>query len=73
MTPAQWTEEARKLLKGRTIEDVQYYEDMDWGHNLCLELDDGTKAFVASDDEGNQAGALHLEIKDECKVLPRLL
>ncbi len=72
MTPAQWTEEARKLLMGRTIEDVQYYEDKDWGHNLCLELHDGTKVFVASDDEGNQAGALHLETKDGNIVLPRL-
>ena len=72
MTPAQWTEGARKLLKGRTIKDVEYREDPNWGTWLDLELDDGTKATVVSDDEGNEAGALHLETKHGNKVLPRI-
>ena len=73
MAPAQWTEEARKLLKGRTIKDAGYVEDAGWGFALRLVLDDEVEVYVSSDDEGNEAGALHFFTPSGSETtLPRL-
>ena len=65
-----WEEYATKHLKGRTIVDVRYLTDiemkgMGW-HNksIVLELSDGSLLFPSRDDEGNDAGALFGQSRD---------
>jgi len=65
-----WENYARKHLEGRTIVDVRYLTDqemkgMGW-HNksIVLELSDGSLLFPSSDDEGNDAGALFGQSRD---------
>lgn len=59
-----WTEKASAFLVGRTITSVRYMtqgecESQDWRFSaLVLELDNGALILPASDDEGNNAGAL---------------
>ena len=60
----QWEEIARDQLGGRKIVAVRYLTDaerdrMAWtSRALVIFLDNGTFFFPASDDEGNNAGAL---------------
>lgn len=59
-----WTERAKELLVGRTIVDVRYMtkdemNDNYWGSRpVVIKLDTGLEIYPASDDEGNDAGAL---------------
>ncbi len=73
----RWTEIASNQLKGRKIVDVRYLsrdemESLGW-HNRCIvmELDDGNLVFPSMDDEGNNAGALFTNSKED-NVLPVL-
>ena len=64
-----WYDSARKLLEGRTIENVWWQEwDEDYpeeGTGLVFSTDKGDVFFVGMDDEGNGPGALHTGMSDE--------
>ncbi len=61
-----WIDRARQLLAGRTITDVRWLTDAEakrrgWRATCpVLTLDDGTTLIPSSDDEGNQAGTIHV-------------
>jgi hypothetical protein len=76
-----WNGEARKLLVGFTITDVQYMDDEDWYANpvaLILKKPRMGKTpeeivvIPQSDDEGNNGGALFIDNKTTKKnnILP---
>lgn len=68
-----WSAEATRVLAGRTIVKAQYIPDPGWGTALELTLDNGTKVYPSSDDEGNDAGALQCaEPENQNTILPRL-
>lgn len=60
----KWTDDASKLLVGRTIVGVRYMtddecNDMDWySRPVVLILDNGLQIYPSRDDEGNDGGAL---------------
>lgn len=64
LTEELCTNQAQKLLKGRKIVNVRYLDDeemelMGWYKRpIVFQLDNGTLCFLASDDEGNDGGAL---------------
>jgi hypothetical protein len=59
-----WTDQAKKILEGRTIVQVRYLNDkememMGWSMRpICFELDNGEFCFLSRDDEGNDGGVL---------------
>lgn len=59
-----WTDHAEKTLVGHAIKGVRYLTReeaaaLGWfSRPLVIELDNGTLLFAASDDEGNDGGAL---------------
>ena len=63
-TIQHWNDEARKVLKGKTIVEARYLNDdememMGWYKRpLCFFLNDGTSCIVSTDDEGNDGGSL---------------
>ena len=64
MNRTHWVREAKKLLLDRKIVGVSYLTKQEieaggWTYSgVILTLDDGTKIYPSSDDEGNNAGAL---------------
>ena len=66
-TPPDWIADNMARLKGRQIVAVRYMSqkearEYDWLERApVLMLDDGTKLWPCSDDEGNNAGALAVE------------
>ena len=64
-----WYDSAKRLLEGRTIENVWWQEwDEDYpeeGTGLVFSTDKGDVFFVGMDDEGNGPGALHVGMSDE--------
>lgn len=60
----KWNAQARKLLLGKTIINVNYMtqenaDDMGWySRPIMFELSDGTICYISTDDEGNDGGAL---------------
>lgn len=54
----KWSADAAKTLVGRTIVAAAYVPDNNWGTALEVTLNDGSKFYPSSDDEGNEAGAL---------------
>ena len=63
----QWNKDGKDILVGRKIVDARYMTTEDakqagWGRHMCgslvITLDDGTKFFPSTDDEGNGPGAL---------------
>ena len=66
----KWTATAQKILVGRKIVQAKYCKDTNY---LFLVLDDGTQVTPMSDDEGNNAGALHIiDMADNFFILPTL-
>lgn len=65
-----WTDIASKMLLGRKIVAVRYMsqeeaDDMGWYQRpVVLQLDDGNIIYPSHDDEGNDAGALFTNDKD---------
>lgn len=59
-----WTNEAKKVLEGRTITSVRYLNDkemkmMGWYKRpVVFFLDNGTSCILSCDDEGNDGGVL---------------
>jgi len=84
MTPqlemiAKWNQTAKSLMLDRKIIDVEYASNQEMqdltiqGRPLIFTLDNGTSVIVMSDDEGNDAGALHMHTKQgKYEVLPSL-
>ena len=69
----RWSDEARKLLKGKRIIDAEYLPDAVGGTVLQLTLDDGTTVTPMADDEGNEAGALFIrDTHSRNQILPVL-
>ena len=74
---AYWTEVASKQLLGRKIVGVRYMTQTEmiecfWESRcVVLELDDGNLVFPSMDEEGNGAGALFTNNKNN-SVLPVL-
>lgn len=68
-TEQKWTNKAVTQLLGKKIVNVRYMfkaeqKIMGWDHKaLIIQLDDGSVWFPSSDDEGNDAGALHGQTK----------
>ena len=60
----QWTNQAKKVLQGKTITEVRYLNDkememMGWYKRpVCFFLNDGTSCMISCDDEGNDGGVL---------------
>ena len=60
----QWTDEAKKVLQGKTITEVRYLNDeememMGWYKRpVCFFLNDGKSCILSCDDEGNDGGVL---------------
>ena len=60
----QWTDEAKKVLQGKTITEVRYLNDeememMGWYKRpVCFVLNDGTSCILSCDDVGNDGGVL---------------
>lgn len=78
-TTKYWTDVATKLLKNRTIISVRYVTDEEitdsYFHKRGLQivLDNGTILYPMQDDEGNDFGAVHYQLKDGSNlVLPTL-
>jgi len=70
-----WQKKINKYLVGRTIVKIEYCvqqlsEDQGW-HNRPIQilLDNGTWLTPTSDDEGNNGGAIHTNIK-ELPIIP---
>ena len=72
-----WTDIAKKQLEGKKIVKVRYIseEEMEalgwYSRCVVMELDDGNLVFPSQDDEGNGAGALFTNDKQN-SVLPVL-
>lgn len=72
-----WTDIASKQFLGKKIVAVRYMsqeeaDEMGWDSRpVVLQLDDGNILFPSRDDEGNDAGALFTNDKDN-DVLPVL-
>ena len=70
-----WASKLSSLV-GRKITQVRYLDDDEaemcgWGRSpVSLTLDDGTMLWPASDDEGNDAGALNIQKGELTKTLP---
>lgn len=78
-TTKHWTDVATKLLKNRTIVSVRYVTDEEitdsyfYKRGLQIILDNGTILYPMQDDEGNDFGAVHYQLKDGSNlVLPTL-
>lgn len=78
-TTKHWTDVATKLLKNRTIISVRYVTDEEitdsyfYKRGLQIILDNGTILYPMQDDEGNDFGAVHYQLKDGSNlVLPTL-
>lgn len=78
-TTKYWTDVATKLLKNRTIISVRYVTDEEitdsyfYKRGLQIILDNGTILYPMQDDEGNDFGAVHYQLKDGSNlVLPTL-
>jgi hypothetical protein len=74
-----WTNVATKLLRGRTIVQVRYVTDEEIQdtyfakRGLQIVLDNGTILYPMQDDEGNDFGAVHYQLKDGTDlILPTL-
>lgn len=74
-----WTNVATKLLRGRTIVQVRYVTDEEIQdtyfakRGLQIVLDNGTILYPMQDDEGNDFGAVHYQLKDGSNsILPTL-
>ena len=71
-----WQKQAEKLLKGRTIIQIQWMtkenaEDIGWYKRpLLMVLDNGTIIHAQADDEGNDGGALYIQKGKESTTLP---
>ena len=67
----EWNKRA-SVLNNRQIKEV-YYEKDEYTdrYGVVIELQGGFKLWVMSDDEGNDVGAIHTNIK-ELSCLPRL-
>lgn len=70
----KWYLEAQKLLLNKKITNVQWQtwdkDDEYSSTGLVFEVEDGTVFFLSSDDEGNDAGALHWQTKTKDGILP---
>ena len=65
-----WTTLIKKHLLGRKIVDVQYMSVEDAEHQgwyrqpIQIKLDNGTWLTPSMDDEGNDGGSIHTNLKD---------
>ena len=72
-----WNERISKILVGRKIVKVEYMtledaEEQDWySRPVQIQLDNGVWLTPASDDEGNNGGAIHTHLKNNA-VIPVL-
>jgi hypothetical protein len=61
--------QANKYIVGKVITRIRYTtpeenEAFMWGNSgPVIELNDGTKLYCQSDDEGNEPGALHTNLR----------
>jgi len=73
-----WNDKATQILKGRTIIAVRYAEDEEIDdffakRGLQIILDNGTILYPMQDDEGNDFGAIHYQLKNGTNsILPTL-
>ena len=69
-----WTDIASAQLVGRKIQSVRYMTDTEmkdigwYRKSIVIQLDDGNLIFPSADDEGNDAGALFTNDKDNCVI-----
>jgi hypothetical protein len=70
-----WKTRIEKYLKGRTIVKIEYCSEEEMEHQgwhnqpIQILLDNGTWLTPTSDDEGNNGGAIHTNIK-ELPIIP---
>jgi hypothetical protein len=76
-TERKVTDAAAAMLVGRRVVRVGYMPaaeaaDLGWSHRpAVLEFDDGTVAYAACDEEGNDAGVLFVETRRDDLCLGR--
>lgn len=72
----EWTQIAEKVLLNRHIIGVQYIpfgDDYNDSMGIAIKLDNGTILNIMSDDEGNDFGSIHYQLKNgQGNILPRL-
>jgi hypothetical protein len=70
----KWYLEAQNLLLNKKITNVQWQtwdkDDEYSSTGLVFEVEGGATFFLSSDDEGNDAGALHWQTDKDYGVLP---
>ena len=71
-----WSGDATKIFKGKTVRKIEYLTDdemnhMGWDSNApVIVFTDGSWIIASSDDEGNDAGALFTSAP-KMNVIPR--
>ena len=71
-----WSGDATKIFKGKTVRKIEYLTDdemnhMGWYSNApVIVFTDGSWIIASSDDEGNEAGALFTSAP-KMNVIPR--
>jgi hypothetical protein len=70
-----WSADATKLFKGKTIARIGYLPNMEqeamgWSATPFIEFTDGHSIIASSDDEGNSGGAFYTSV-EEMLIIPQ--
>jgi len=57
-TIAYWSQQATQKCSGKLVARIEYWKQL-YNYAPVIIFDDGTYLIAMSDDEGNDAGALH--------------
>ena len=66
-----WSKKATKEFGGKTIKAIQYTET-EYSYAPVIKFTDGTYLVAMSDDEGNDAGALHASTENNIWGVPTI-
>lgn len=72
-----WNKRVSKVLVGRTITKVEYMSEKDrdetgwYNRPIQIQLDNGVWLTPTSDDEGNEGGSIHTNLKKD-RIIPTL-
>ena len=75
MKQSKWEKDISKFLVGKTIKKIEYLTEQEanecgWNQiPLVIIFDDNSYIFPMADDEGNNGGSIHTNIK-ELPIIP---
>ena len=69
-TIAYWEQQATQKCGGKIVDRIEYWQ-LDYNHAPVIIFGDGTYLIAMSDDEGNDAGALHTS-DDNFPIIPTI-